>query len=77
MGYPLQYSWASLVAQTVKNPPAVWETWFVPWVGKILFFFFTLRDIHFLFFIHISVNLIYLFIYSLTSSFNKELRMLG
>ena len=26
-GYPLQYSWASLVAQLVKNPPAVWETW--------------------------------------------------
>ena len=26
-GYPLQYSWASLVAQTVKNPPAMWETW--------------------------------------------------
>ena len=26
-GYPLQYSWASLVVQTVKNPPAVWETW--------------------------------------------------
>ena len=25
--YPLQYSWASLVVQTVKNPPAVWETW--------------------------------------------------
>ena len=25
--YPLQYSWASLVAQTVKNPPATWETW--------------------------------------------------
>ena len=25
--YPLQYSWASLVAQTVKNPPAMWETW--------------------------------------------------
>ena len=22
-GYPLQYSWASLVAQTVKNPPAM------------------------------------------------------
>ena len=31
MGYPLQYSWASLVAQLVKNPPAMWETW----VGKI------------------------------------------
>ena len=27
MGYPLQYSWASLVAQTVKNLPAMWETW--------------------------------------------------
>ena len=26
-GYPLQYSWASLVAQLVKKPPAVWETW--------------------------------------------------
>ena len=26
-GYPLQYSWASLVAQLVKNLPAVWETW--------------------------------------------------
>ena len=25
--YPLQYSWASLVAQTVKNRPAMWETW--------------------------------------------------
>ena len=24
--YPLQYSWASLVAQIVKNPPAVHET---------------------------------------------------
>ena len=28
LGYPLQYSWASLVAQTVKNPPTMWETWF-------------------------------------------------
>ena len=27
IGYQLQYSWASLVAQPVKNPPAVWETW--------------------------------------------------
>ena len=26
-GYPLQYSWASLVAQLVKNPPATRETW--------------------------------------------------
>ena len=27
IGYPLQYSWASLVAQLVKNPPAIQETW--------------------------------------------------
>ena len=27
IGYPLQYSWASLVAQTVKNLPAMLETW--------------------------------------------------
>ena len=25
--HPLQYSWASLVAQMVKNLPAMWETW--------------------------------------------------
>ena len=25
--YPLQYSYASLVAQLVKNLPAMWETW--------------------------------------------------
>ena len=29
--YPFQYSWASLVAQRVTNPPAMRETW----VGKI------------------------------------------
>ena len=27
IGYPLQYSCASLVAQLVKNPSAMWETW--------------------------------------------------
>ena len=27
IGYPLQCCWASLVAQLVKNPPAMWETW--------------------------------------------------
>ena len=27
MGYPLQYSWASLVAHMVKNLPAMRETW--------------------------------------------------
>ena len=26
IGHPLQYSWASLVAQTVKNLSAMWET---------------------------------------------------
>ena len=32
ISYPLQYSWASLEAQLVKNPPAMWETW-VPSLG--------------------------------------------
>ena len=27
IGYPLQYSWASLVAQLVKNLSAMQETW--------------------------------------------------
>ena len=27
MGCPFQYSWASLVPQMVKNPPAMWEPW--------------------------------------------------
>jgi len=27
IGYPLQYSWASLVAQMIKNQTATWETW--------------------------------------------------
>ena len=27
ISYPSQYSWASLVAQLVKNPPAIRETW--------------------------------------------------
>ena len=27
IGYPLQYSWDSIVAQLVKNLPAMWETW--------------------------------------------------
>ena len=26
-GYPLQYSWAFLVAQMIKNLPETWETW--------------------------------------------------
>ena len=37
IGYVLQYSWASLVPQLIKNPPAMWETlvqslgWEDPW----------------------------------------------
>ena len=27
IGDPLQYSWVSLVAQTIKNPSAMGETW--------------------------------------------------
>ena len=29
IGYPFQYSWASLVAQTVKKPSAMRETWVI------------------------------------------------
>ena len=35
IGYTFQYSWASLAAQLVKSPPAMQETWYNPWVGKI------------------------------------------
>ena len=31
---PFTLSWASLVAQMVKNLPAMWETWFNPWLGR-------------------------------------------
>ena len=34
IGYPLQYSWASLLAQLVKNPPAMRETWVQPLVWE-------------------------------------------
>ena len=36
IGYPLQYFWASLVAQLVKNLPAMQETWVqsLGWEGK-------------------------------------------
>ena len=37
IGYPLQYSWASLVAQLVENQPAMWETWIqsLGWKGTL------------------------------------------
>ena len=35
IGYPLQYSWASLVAQMVKNLPASGRPGFNPWIGKM------------------------------------------
>ena len=35
ISYPFQYSWVSLVAQMVKNPPAMWETWVQVLDGKI------------------------------------------
>ena len=36
IGYPLQYSWASLVAQLVKNPPAMLgDLGSIPGLGKI------------------------------------------
>ena len=38
IGYPLQSSWASPVAQLVKNPPAMWETWvrFLGWEDPLV-----------------------------------------
>ena len=37
IGYPLKYSWASLVAQLVKNTPAMQETWVqsLGWEGPL------------------------------------------
>ena len=37
INYPLQYSWASLVAQLVKNLSAMWETWVrsLSWKGPL------------------------------------------
>ena len=35
LGYPLQYSWASLLAHMVKNLPAMRRPGFDPWAGKI------------------------------------------
>ena len=34
IGYPLQYSWASLVAQLVKNPPAMRDLGSIPALGR-------------------------------------------
>ena len=36
IGYPFQYSWASLVAQLVKNLPTMWETWVVDLVAQMV-----------------------------------------
>ena len=35
IGYPFRYSWASLVAQLVKNSPECGRPGFDPWVGKM------------------------------------------
>ena len=32
---PVQYSWASMVTQLVKNPPAMRSPGFDSWVGKV------------------------------------------
>ena len=43
IGYPLQYSWASLAAQLVKNPPAMRETWVRSYSNRtwIWFYFYS------------------------------------
>ena len=35
IGYPIQYSWASLMARSVKNLPAIGRPGFNPWVRKV------------------------------------------
>ena len=37
IGYPLQYSWAFLVAQLIKNLPTMQETWvrFLGWEDSL------------------------------------------
>ena len=38
IGYPLQYSWVSLVVQLVKNLPAMWNCrtpWTIPWGHRV------------------------------------------
>ena len=36
--YTHTHTWASLVAQTIKNPPAVWKTWVqsLVWEGPLV-----------------------------------------
>ena len=34
IGYPLQYSWASLESQPVKNLPAMWKLASIPGLGR-------------------------------------------
>ena len=34
IGYPLKNSWASLLALSIKNPPATWESWVRSLVGR-------------------------------------------
>jgi len=36
IGYPLQYFWDSLVAELIKNLPAMQRPEFYPWIGKIV-----------------------------------------
>ena len=35
ISYPVQYSWAFLMAQPLKNALAMWRLGFDPWVWKI------------------------------------------
>ena len=47
IGYSLQYSWASLMAQLVKNLPAMQETGFDPRVRKIPWIKFNQNSLNF------------------------------
>ena len=64
IGYPLQCSWFSFVAQLVKNLPAMWETWVqsLGWVDPLeevkAYFFFL-----YIFFFYIQRNYISIVFY--------------
>ena len=74
IGYPPQYSWASLVAQLVKNLPAMQETWLqsIQSVGSkesdmtewLIYFMYVCMYVYIYIYIYIYL-FIYLFIYSL------------
>ena len=73
IGFPLQHSWASLVAQLVKNLPAMQETWVwsLGWEASVRHYLFLKKSQRaekeyiyiYIFFTYILIFVIYLFRY--------------